>query len=120
MRRRQLWLLTIPIIVCSALVAMTQQQRSQLGTVHFPISCRAESQAAFNRAMALLHGAWVQEANNEFAALTETDPNCVMAYWGVAMSLHTNPLQLPVRAGALQRGWAAVAHFWGGHPPPLN
>ncbi|MGH8067278.1 MAG: hypothetical protein ACRERE_18995 [Candidatus Entotheonellia bacterium] len=87
---------------------MTQQQRSHLGTVHFPISCRAESQAAFNRAMALLHSAWVQEANNEFAALTETDPNCAMAYWGVAMSLRTNPLQLPVSAGALQQGWAAV------------
>jgi tetratricopeptide (TPR) repeat protein len=108
MRRRQLWLLTIPIIVCSALVAMTQQQHSHLGTVHFPISCRAESQAAFNRAMALLHGAWVQEANNEFAALTETDPNCAMAYWGVAMSLRTNPLRLPVSVGALRQGWAAV------------
>jgi tetratricopeptide (TPR) repeat protein len=110
MRRPQLWLLTIPIIVCSALVAMRQQQRSHLGTVHFPISCPAESQVAFNRAMALLHGAWVQEANNEFAALTETDPNCAMAYWAVAMSLRTTPLRLPVSADALQRGWAAVVH----------
>jgi hypothetical protein len=108
MRHRQLWLPIIPIIVCSALVAMTQQ-RSQLSSVHFPISCRAESQAAFNRAMALLHGAWVEEANHEFATLTKADPDCAMAYWGVAVSQLTNPLRLPVSAGAVRQGWAAVA-----------
>ena len=69
--RRHLWLLTIPIMVCCALVATRQQQTSHLGTVHFPISCRAESQAAFNRAISLLYGAWVQEASQGFAVLTE-------------------------------------------------
>jgi hypothetical protein len=31
MRRRQLWLLTLPIIVCSALVVVMQRQSSHLG-----------------------------------------------------------------------------------------
>ena len=108
MRRRQLWLPMVPIIVCCALVAMTHQQTSHLGTVHFPVSCRAESQAAFNRALALLHGAWVQEASKGFARLTETEPECAMAYWGGAVSLLASPLRLPVSPVALQEGWAAV------------
>jgi tetratricopeptide (TPR) repeat protein len=110
MRRRHLWLLTIPIIVFCALIAMTQQQTDQLGIVHFPISCRAESQAAFNRAISLLHGAWVQEASQGFAALTESDSDCAMAYWGMAMSLLANPMRLPVNPKALRQGWAAVVH----------
>ena len=108
MRRHQLWLLTIPIIVCGALGAMMQQQTSHVGTVHFPISCRAESQAAFGHAMTLLHAAWVQEARQGFAVLTKTDPGCAMAYWGVAMSLLANPLRLPFSPAALRQGWAAV------------
>jgi predicted carbohydrate-binding protein with CBM5 and CBM33 domain len=82
MPHRKLGLLTIPVIVCCVLLVMTQQQSSHLGTVRFPISCHAESQVAFNRAMALLHGGWVQEASQGFAVLTETDPDCAMAYWG--------------------------------------
>ena len=62
------------------------------------------SQEAFNRALYLLHGAWVQEACNGFAVLTETDPDCAMAYWGVAMSLLANPLQLPLKPDTLQQG----------------
>jgi tetratricopeptide (TPR) repeat protein len=108
MRRRQLWPLTILIIVCCALVAMTQQQTRHLGTVHFPISCRSESQAAFNRALALLHSAWVQEARKGFALLTETDPECAVACWGIAVSLVASPLRLPLSPVALQEGWAAV------------
>jgi tetratricopeptide (TPR) repeat protein len=108
MRHRQLWLLTTPAIVCCALVAMTQQQTGHLGSVHFPISCRAGSQAAFNRALALLHSAWVQEASEAFALLTETDPECAMAHWGIATSLLANPLRLPLSPMALQEGWGAV------------
>jgi hypothetical protein len=108
MRRPHLWLLAILAMVCSALLAMTQPQGSLLGTVHFPVSCRAESQAAFNRALTLLHGAWVQEASQGFVALTATDPDCAMAYWGVATSLLANPLQLPLSPVTLREGWAAV------------
>lgn len=88
---------------------MTQQRTEHLGTVHFPISCRADSQAAFNRAMSLLHGAWVQEARNGFAVLTETDPNCAMACWGFAMTILANPLRLPFSLMVMREGWAAVA-----------
>ncbi|HSF29003.1 MAG TPA: hypothetical protein VLK82_00830 [Candidatus Tectomicrobia bacterium] len=62
MRRRQLWILSIPTAVFCALVVMTQQRIDHVGTVHLPISCRPESEAAFNRALSLLHRTRVQEA----------------------------------------------------------
>ena len=119
MRRRHQWLLTIPIIVFCALIAMKQQRIEQLGTFHFPISCRADSQAAFNRAMSLFHGAWVQEARKGFAGLTETDPDCAMAYWGFAMTMLANPLRPPFSPMVMREGWAAVvqAKHLGGPTP---
>jgi hypothetical protein len=50
MIRQYLWLLTIPIMV-RALIAM-MQERPTISAQLF--SCRAESQAAFNRAMSCL------------------------------------------------------------------
>jgi tetratricopeptide (TPR) repeat protein len=60
---------------------------TQLGTVHFPISCNASVQNSFARGVALLHSFWYEEAEKEFVAMAKDDPNCAMAHWGVAMSL---------------------------------
>jgi hypothetical protein len=61
---------------------------AQLGTVHFPVSCTASEQKAFQRGVALLHSFWYEEAEKEFLDLAEKDdPQCAMAHWGIAMSL---------------------------------
>ena len=60
---------------------------SQLGTVHFPVSCAASEQKPFTRGVALLHSFWYEEAEKEFLHIAKDDPNCAMAHWGVAMSL---------------------------------
>jgi hypothetical protein len=60
---------------------------TQLGTVHFPVSCRPEVQRSFERGVALLHSFWYEEAEKEFTQIALDDPHCVMAHWGVAMSL---------------------------------
>jgi len=80
----------------------------QLGTVHFPVSCNAEAQAQFQRAVAMQHSFWFEEAGKAFAAVTATDPGCAMGYWGIAMSLY-HPLWDPPDTTVLQQGWAAVA-----------
>jgi tetratricopeptide (TPR) repeat protein len=59
----------------------------QLGTVHFPVSCNASSQKAFERGVALLHSFWYEEAEKEFVQISQDDAACAMAHWGVAMSL---------------------------------
>jgi hypothetical protein len=60
---------------------------TQLGTVHFPISCAASVQKPFARGVALLHSFWYEEAEKEFLEIGKDDPHCAMAHWGVAMSL---------------------------------
>jgi tetratricopeptide (TPR) repeat protein len=60
---------------------------TQLGTVNFPVSCDPAVQKSFQRGVALLHSFWYEEAQKEFEHVAEVDPNCVMAHWGVAMSL---------------------------------
>jgi tetratricopeptide (TPR) repeat protein len=60
---------------------------TQLGTVHFQISCAASVQKPFPRGIALLHSFWYEEAEKEFLDIAKQDPKCAMAHWGVAMSI---------------------------------
>jgi tetratricopeptide (TPR) repeat protein len=61
-----------------------------LGTVVFPVSCLPEVQDDFNRAVAMLHSFWFQEADAAFQALATRDPGCAMAHWGRAMTMWGN------------------------------
>src|SRR5215813_5072199 len=79
----------------------------KLGTVHFPVSCAPGVQADFERAVALLHSFWYEEALKAFTAVTTADPNCAMGYWGIAMSVYY-PLWQPPSPILLQKGSAAV------------
>src|SRR5579863_2888403 len=60
---------------------------TQLGTVHFSISCVAPVQKPFARGVALLHSFWYEEAEKEFLDIAKDNPHCAMAHWGVAMSI---------------------------------
>jgi len=60
---------------------------TQLGTVHFPVSCTASVEKPFARGVALLHSFWYEEAEKEFLDIAKDDPKCAMAHWGVAMSI---------------------------------
>ncbi len=60
---------------------------TQLGTVHFPISCAAAVQKPFARGVALLHSFWYEEAEKEFSQIAKDDSQCAMAHWGIAMSI---------------------------------
>jgi tetratricopeptide (TPR) repeat protein len=75
--------------------------------VDFPISCGASAQKKFNQAVWILHSFWYDEAVKAFAAVTATEPDCAMGYWGVAMS-HWYPLWYPPNAAALKAGSEAV------------
>jgi tetratricopeptide (TPR) repeat protein len=80
----------------------------KLGEVYFPISCNADAQKRFERAVAILHSMWYEEAVKAFTGVVEDDPACAMAWWGVAMS-HWYPLWFPPPPPALKAGAAAVA-----------
>lgn len=79
-----------------------------LGKVDFPISCSDKVQQEFNRAVALLHHMTYPQAKSAFKHVAELDPQCAMAYWGIAMTLF-QPLW-PTRPGPdeLHEGWEAM------------
>src|SRR5579862_7308296 len=87
----------------------------QLGTVHFPVSCTATSQKAFERGVALLHSFWYEEAEKEFVQIAKEDPACAMAHWGVAMSLWHQLWDRPNTA-TIKRGMAELKKAQSLHP----
>jgi tetratricopeptide (TPR) repeat protein len=80
----------------------------RLGTVSFPVSCNAEAQRRFNRAVAWLHSFEYESAERTFREAAEADPTCAMAYWGVAMSQY-HPLWAPPTPQELATGSEAIA-----------
>jgi hypothetical protein len=90
-----------------ALVFGSHASEEQLGKVHFPVSCSPAAQVQFDRAMALLHSFFYPETVKAFTAITQTEPGCAMAYWGLAMSIRQNPL-IPVNVATLKQGGEAI------------
>jgi hypothetical protein len=80
----------------------------KLGSVSFPISCAAQQQSSFNRAVALLHSFTYAPAAEAFAEVARQDPACAMAHWGAAMSYYHQLWQPPFPGDALQKGRAEL------------
>jgi len=58
-----------------------------IGAVHFPVTTTVpEVQEWFDQGIALLHGFWFYEAERSFRWCVKLDPECAMAYWGLALS----------------------------------
>src|SRR5947209_3591719 len=84
------------------------QQDEKLGKVAFPPSCDPNVQAELDRRVAMLHSYWFLKARRTFEGVLQQDPNCAMAYWGVAMDFLGNTLATtPTRADA-QAAWDAL------------
>jgi tetratricopeptide (TPR) repeat protein len=64
---------------------------ASVGTVRFPTSCSAAVQPRFERAVAMLHSFWFEQAHAAFEEIVSDDPGCAMAQWGIAMTLLGNP-----------------------------
>ena len=101
-------LLTAAALALAAAAGNAQQTASDgLGTVHFPISCTAV-QANFDRAVALLHNFHYPETVKAFQAVIKDDPDCAIAYWGLAMSAMPNPLVPPFPPAVIKTAQEAI------------
>jgi len=59
----------------------------QFGDVSFALNCSFDTRATFDLAVSLLHSFEYEEAEKAFVQVLDADPDCAMAYWGVAMSI---------------------------------
>jgi len=80
----------------------------RFGEAHFPVSCNADAQTRFDLAVAMLHSFFYPEVAKAFNRVLDVDPNCAMAYWGVAISQRPNPLVPPFPTAALKAGLEAA------------
>lgn len=61
------------------------------GDVHFPVTTSSElAQGFFDQGIGQLHGYWDFEAERSFRQVASLDPDCAMAYWGMAMANFKN------------------------------
>ena len=66
------------------------------GNVDFPVTTKCEeAQAFFNQGIGQLHGFWYFEAERSFRQVALIDPDCAMAYWGMAMANFSNDKRAP-------------------------
>lgn len=106
---------TLMMLLCTPPLVLADEEHrhhasgkpEKLGKVHFPISCNPAVQKDFDRAVALLHSFWYEEALKAFTEFSIKDPNCAMAYWGIAMCFY-HPLWQPLSVDQLKPGLAAV------------
>ena len=94
--------------VSLALPALGQTDDGKLGTVHFETSCKPEAQKLFDRGMLYQHSFWYRASQKTFEEVLRADPECAIAYWGIALSLLWNPHSAPA-AKNLADGSAALA-----------
>jgi tetratricopeptide (TPR) repeat protein len=81
---------------------------TEVGKVHFAVSCTPAAQQEFDHAVALLHSFFWPETIKAFTAVSATDPDCAMAYWGIAISQRPNPLIGAPAVAAQKAGWEAA------------
>src|SRR5262245_59463091 len=78
------------------------------GTVDFKTSCAAAVKEDFNLAVAELHSFWFPEARAAFEGVLKKDPQCAMAYWGIALTHWGNPFAGLRNPQAIAAGKAAI------------
>jgi len=61
------------------------------GDVEFPATCKDDTVQKFiNQGVGQLHGFWFFEAERSFRQAAALDPDCAIAYWGMAMANRSN------------------------------
>ena len=74
------------------------------GDVSFALSCRYDLRETFNLGLSLMHSFEYAEAEKAFVSVLDQDPECLMAYWGTAMSILNHPLSFKQNLKSLERG----------------
>jgi Tfp pilus assembly protein PilF len=90
---------SFPVIAAVAVASLSTAQAAlaqdaaeeQFGKVHFSTSCNDLAQRRFDRAMRYQHSFWYRPAKEIFEEALKADPECGIAYWGIALSLLFNP-----------------------------
>jgi hypothetical protein len=96
------------VIALLASTCVTTVWAQGLGRVHFETSCAPEAQEKFDRGLGMVHSFFYPDSVKAFTEAAAADPQCAIAYWGIAISHRPNPLILPLTPAVLKNGLEAV------------
>ncbi|HEX3584771.1 MAG TPA: hypothetical protein VH024_02190, partial [Candidatus Angelobacter sp.] len=107
LRQKSVLVLLVSLAIAPCLAQQQEGASSSegLGKIHFPNSCAEAAQSAFLKGIAQLHSFQYAAAEKAFTEVTQADPKCAMAYWGLAMSRY-RPLWDGANDKALRKGRA--------------
>ena len=98
-------------ILLSACSKETEKQAplfDDLGTLEYPVTTSSElAQKYFNQGLILAYGFNHEESFRSFEEVARLDPNCAMAYWGMAYVLGPN-INLPMDDGVVHSAYDAI------------
>src|SRR3569832_89593 len=95
---------SISAVYCARAQDATDEQISK---VHFQTTCNEVAQRRFDRGMRYQHSFWYRPAKEIFEETLQADPECAIAYWGIALRLLYNP-HFPAPKENLTGGLAAL------------
>src|SRR5262245_39634189 len=103
------------LVVCVALTPISRGAETLpgpflegLGELHHPVTTKSkEAQRYFDQGMRLVFGFNHKEAIRSFRSAAKLDPDCTMAYWGVAYAFgpHVNK---PMDSNDTHEAWSAL------------
>src|SRR6185436_8500727 len=97
------------LLALSLALAGTAQSADRLGKIEFPNSCNPAVQDKLLRGIAMLHSFYYSAAQRAFEEVAADDNTCVIAAWGYASILMSNPLQgIGASAKAAEQAQAAI------------
>src|SRR5437868_1878514 len=80
-----------------------------VGSVHHPVSTKnPEAQRFFDQGLALIYGFNHDEAALSFRRAAALDPQCAMAWWGVALAVGPNYNDPEPDMARLKTAWEAI------------
>src|ERR1700730_12686057 len=92
------------VIALLAGTCVTTAWAQGLGRVHFETSCTQEAQEEVDRGLAMVHSVFYPDSVQAFTEAAAADPQCAIAYWGIASSHRPNPLIMPLAPVGLKKG----------------
>src|SRR6266508_2957628 len=99
---------SVVVVAPSEGSAQSTQTTQEFGRVSFKTSCTPQAQQIFDRGVALVHSFVYPDSVKAFTEAAAADPQCAIAYWGIAISHRPNPLILPLATAVLKSGSEAV------------
>lgn len=78
-----------------------------IGKARLETSCTEAARTEIDRGVTLIHSFWYAEAEKSFRRAAASDPDCGMAWWGVAMS-NLHPIWAPPTPDELKMGREAA------------